>query len=207
MNKSNFFWKNGLLVQNDKYVLRAMCENDKENYLKLYRENSIVAKAFSKIGDLDYDEFAEFVWEKIPEEDSIYVSIFGKADYTYVGNIVLQHLSSSTPEIGIDVLKEYHRQGIAYDTIPLFTKRVLELKTIEYFLVRIYSDNIASTKLFEKLGALRIGHEPSELGAMLVQMKQKLKDEYEELITRNPDVEDIANENCIVQYRYFPELM
>lgn len=99
MNKSNFFWKNGLLVQNDKYVLRAMCENDKENYLKLYRENSIVAKASSKIGDLDYDEFAEFVWEKIPEEDSIYVSIFGKADYTYVGNIVLQHLSSSTPEI------------------------------------------------------------------------------------------------------------
>lgn len=109
--------------------------------------------------------------------------------------------------VGYRVNSKSHKHRPHYFTIPLFTKRVLELKTIEYFLVRIYSDNIASTKLFEKLGALRIGHEPSELGAMLVQMKQKLKDEYEELITRNPDVEDIANENCIVQYRYFPELM
>ena len=106
------------------------------------------------MSNLDYDEFTEFVWEKIPEEDSIYVSIFGKADYAYVGNIVMQHLYSSTPEIGIDVLKEYHRQGIVYNIIPMFIKRVLELKTIEYFFVKIYSDNIARTKLFEKLRAL-----------------------------------------------------
>ena len=71
--------------------------------------------------------------------------------------------------------------------------------------VRIYSDNIASIKLFEKLGALRIGHEPSEIGAVLAQLKGKLKNEYEELLICNPDVEDIANENCIVQYRYLPE--
>lgn len=182
-----------------------MCENDKENYLKLYRENSIVAKASAKMSDVDYDEFAEFVWEKIPEEDSIYVSIFLKADHTYVGNIVMQHLSLSTPEIGIDVLKEYQRQGIAYETISMFTKKILEIKNIDYFLVRIYSDNLASTKLFEKLGAIRVGHELSEFGAVLAQMKENLKDEYEELLTRNPDVEDIANENCIVQYRYLPE--
>lgn len=106
------------------------------------------------MSNLDYDEFTESVWEKIPEEDSIYVSIFGKVDYTYVGNIVMQYLYSSTPESGIDVLKEYHRQGIVYDTIPMFIKRVLELKTIEYVFVKIYSDNIASTKLFKKLGAL-----------------------------------------------------
>lgn len=205
MNKSDFFLENGLLVQNDKYVLSAMCENDKENYLKLYRENSIVAKASAKMSDVDYDEFAEFVWEKIPEEDSIYVSIFLKADHTYVGNIVMQHLSLSTPEIGIDVLKEYQRQGIAYETISMFTKKILEIKNIDYFLVRIYSDNLASTKLFEKLGAIRVGHELSEFGAVLAQMKENLKDEYEELLTRNPDVEDIANENCIVQYRYLPE--
>ena len=205
MNKEDFFQTDGVLAQNDKYILATLTEADKENYLKLYRENSMVAKASSKMSDVDYDEFAEFVWEKLSEEDAIYVSVFLKTDLTYVGNIVMQHPFSDIPEIGIDVLKRYQRKGIAYDTIPMFAKRVLEVKIIEYFLVRIYSDNIASANLLEKLGALRIGHELSELGAVLAQMKEKQKDEYEELLTRNPDVEEIANKNCIVQYRYLPE--
>lgn len=205
MDKADFFQADGLFVQNDKYILRALTEDDKENYLKLYRENSIIAKVSSEMSDVDYDEFVEFVWEKIPEDDSIIVSVFLKDGNLYVGSITIQHPFSDIPEIGIDVLRRYQRQGIAYETIPMFAKRILELKNIEYFLVRIYSDNIASTELFVKLGALRIGHESSELGAVLAQMKEKLKDEYEELLTRNPDVEDIANENCIVQYKYLPE--
>ena len=62
MNKADFFLTDGFLVQNDKYILKALTEADKENYLKLYRENSIVASASSKMSDVDYDEFAEFVW-------------------------------------------------------------------------------------------------------------------------------------------------
>lgn len=34
-------------------------------------------------------------------------------------------------------------------------------------------------------------------------MKEKLKDEYEELIIQNPGAEDIANENYIVQYKIY----
>ena len=89
MNKVDFFLTDGLLIQNDKYILKVLNEEDKENYLNLYRENSIVTSASSKMSDVDYDEFAEFVWEKIPEEDSLYVSVFLKADYTYVGNVVM----------------------------------------------------------------------------------------------------------------------
>ena len=205
MDKADFFQADGLFVQNDKYILRALTEVDKENYLKLYRENSIVANVSSEMSDVDYDEFAEFVWEKIPEDDSIIVSVFSKKCNLYVGSITMQHPFSDTPEIGIDVLRRYQRQGIAYETISMFAKRILELKNVEYFLVRIYSDNIASTKLFEKLGALRIGHERSEFGAVLAQMKEKMKNEYEDLLICNSDVEDIANENYIVQYRYFPK--
>ena len=155
--------------------------------------------------DVDYDEFAEFVWEKLPEDDAIYVSVFLKDDNLYVGNITMQHLASDTPEIGMDVLLKYRRQRIAYETIPLFAKRVLELMPIEYFMVRIYSDNEPSKKLFEKLGATQIGKEPSEFAEVLAQMKEKLKEEYEEFLIRNPDVEDVANENYIVQYKYLPK--
>ena len=116
-----------MFAQNDKYILKALCEEDKANYLMLYRENSIVAKTSSKMSDVDYDEFAEFVWEKLPEDDAIYVSVFLKDDNLYVGNITMQHLASDTPEIGMDVLLKYRRQRIAYEIIPLFAKRVLEL--------------------------------------------------------------------------------
>ncbi len=204
MNKVDFFLTDGLLIQNDKYILKVLNEEDKENYLNLYRENSIVTSASSKMSDVDYDEFAEFVWEKIPEEDSLYVSVFLKADYTYVGNVVMQHMSLTTPEIGIDVLEEYHRQGIAYETIPLFAKRVQELMPVDYFVVRIYSDNEPSKKLFEKLGAELMGKEPSEFAEALSQLKEKFKEEYEGFIIRNPDVEKIADERCILLFKYFP---
>ena len=154
---------------------------------------------------VDYDEFAEFVWEKLPEDDAIYISVFLKDDNLYVGNITMQHLASDTPEIGMDVLLKYRRQRIAYETIPLFAKRVLELMSIEYFMVRIYSDNEPSKKLFEKLGATQIGKEASEFAEVLAQMKEKLKDEYEGFLIRNPDVEDVADERHIVQYRYIPK--
>ena len=204
MNKADFFLTDGLLIQNDKYILRVLNEEDRENYLKLYQENPIVASAFSKMSDVDYDEFAEFMWEKIPEEDSLYVSVFLKEDYTYVGNIVVQHMSLTTPEIGIDVLEEYHRQGIAYETIPLFAKRVQELMPVDYFVVRIYSDNEPSKKLFEKLGAEVMGKEPSEFAEALSHLKEKSKEEYEEFTIRNPDAEKIADERCILQFKYFP---
>ena len=161
-----------------------------------------MAKTSSKMSGVDYDEFAEFVWEKLPEDDAIYVSVFLKDDNLYVGNITMQHLASDKPEIGMDVLLKYRRQKIAYETIPLFAKRVLELMPIEYFMVRIYSDNEPSKKLFEKLGATQIGKEPSEFAEALAQLKESLKEEYEEILTRNPEAEKIASERYIVQYKY-----
>ncbi|MDO4650525.1 MAG: GNAT family protein [Eubacteriales bacterium] len=205
MNKADFFQTDGVFVQNDRYILMALTETEKDNYLKLYRENSIVAEASSKMSDVDYESFADFVWEKMSEDDAIYVSVFRKKDDIYVGNITLQHLSSDTPEIGMDVLQEYHRQGIAFDSIPLFAKRVMEIMPVEYFLVRIYSDNEPSRYLYEKLGATVIGKEPSEFAEALAKMKEKYKEEFDGFLARNPEAETIANENYIVQYRYLPK--
>lgn len=54
-----FLLTNEVFAQNDKYILKALYEEDKANYLMLYRENSIVEKASSKMSDVDYDEFAK----------------------------------------------------------------------------------------------------------------------------------------------------
>ncbi len=205
MDKKDFFRADGFFVQSDKYILKALSADEKDMYLKLYRENSIVATASSKMSDIDFDEFTEFVWEKIPEEDSLYVSVYLKSGYTYVGNIVMQNLSSHTPEIGIDVIKQYHRQRIAYETIQLFTRKIQELISVDYFLVRIYSDNEPSQKLFAKLGAELLGKEPSEFAVVLSKLKENFREEYSEFLLQNPDVDRQANERCILQFKYLPD--
>lgn len=204
MRKADYFLEGGLFVQNEKYIMRALCEGDKMDYLKLYQENAIVTKAALTLAEIDYDEYIEYVWKNLSEDDTINVSVFQKENFVYVGNIVLRNLSSDTPEIGIDVLKKYHRQGIAFETIPMFAKRVLELRRVEYFLVRIYSDNEASTKLFEKLGVTRIGKEPSEYAAFLFQLKEKYGDLYKEILESSTESEKIANRNHIIHYKYIP---
>ena len=199
MGKEQIFLQGQVIVQNDKYILKTLCEEDKINYLCLYQENSIIAKS------QNYGDYAEFVWKKLREDDAIYVSVFLRDDNLYVGNIALRQWSSATPEIGMDVLLKYRRQGIAYETIPLFAKRILGIKSMEYFLVRIYSDNEPSRKLFEKLGAVQIGKEPSEFAEVLEQLKEKSREQYEKFLFYNPDVEEIANRNYIEQYRYLPK--
>ena len=47
---------------------------------------------------------------------------------------------------------------------------------MEYFLVRIYSDNEPSRKLFENLDAVQIGKEPSEFAEVLEQQKEKSRE-------------------------------
>lgn len=62
-----------MFAQNDKYILKALCEEDKSNYLMLYRENSIVAKASSKMSDVDYD--AAFGFRYTRNRDGCFVEI------------------------------------------------------------------------------------------------------------------------------------
>lgn len=101
-------------------------------------------------------------------------------------------------------MEEYHRQGIANEIIPLFAKRVQELMPVDYFVVKIYSENEPSKKLFEKLGAELMGKEPSEFAEALFQLKEKFKEKYEGFIIRNPDAVKIEDERCILQFKYLP---
>ena len=99
-------------------------------------------------------------------------------------------------------MKKYQRKGVAYDALKVFMKWAIGAYNIEYFFVRIYSDNLASLNLFQKLCAIRIGEEPSEFQVVLNRYRERLgQDEYEEIKKRNPDMEDVAERLYIVQYK------
>ena len=199
MDKNQYFDECHFFIEDEKYILREQHSEDKNDYYNLYVETSLLAKRMSQTA---YREFFEKQWEQRSEEDAIYISVILKATKQYVGNIVLRELESTTPEVGIDIVEKYQRQGIAYDTLQLFLRRIKNISRIEYFLVRIYSDNEPSRKLFQKLGAVKIGNEPSEYQVFLDQMKERMtEEEYEEIKRENPDMERIAVQRWIEQYK------
>lgn len=200
MDDNRLFRYTETVTSDDKYTLRKEREEDKQVYFDLYKETSILAE---KMPPDMFQDFFENQWEKRKQENSLYVSIFERTDLVYLGNIVLANLGSRTPELGIDVVKKHQRKGVAYDTLKMFIKWASETyDDIEFFLVRIYSDNLASLNLFQKLGAVKIGEEPSEYQIVLNQFKEHLeKEEYEKVKKKNPDMEDIAGRRYIARYK------
>lgn len=199
MNKSMSLKSGAIITLDNKYILKKEAEEDKEAYFNLYKENSVLVK---KIPSNMFQDLFEKQWGNRKQENSLYVSIFKKTDAVYLGNIVLKDLESMRPELGIDIVKQYQRKGVAYDTLRMFMRWARRAYNIEYFFVRIYSDNLASFNLFQKLGAIKIGEEPSELQAVLNQFRERLgEDEFEKIKKKNPDMEGIAKRRYIAQYK------
>ena len=119
MNKVMRFKSDEILAEDNKYILKKQGEEDKEAYFNLYQEDSILAK---KMPSNMFQDFFDKQWENMKQENSLYVSIFKNPDAVYLGNIILKNLESMTPELGIDILKKYHRKGVAYDTLRMFMK-------------------------------------------------------------------------------------
>lgn len=188
-----------ILIRDDQYILKVEQEEDKQAYFDLYKESSILAEGMPP--DM-FREFFENQWDNRKEENSLYVSIFREQDAVYLGNIALRYLESRTPELGIDVLKKHRGKGVAYNTLRMFMKWASEIYDIEYFFARIYSDNLASLNLFHKLGATKIGEEPSEYQVFIDRLREcEGKETYERIKKMNPDMESIAGSRYIVQYK------
>ena len=199
MNKSMSLKSGEIITLDNKYILKKEAEEDKEAYFNLYKEDSILVE---KMPSNMFQDFFNKQWGNRKQENSLYVSIFRKPDAVYLGNIVLKGLESMRPELGIDIVKKYQRKGVAYDTLRMFMRWARRAYNIEYFFVRIYSDNLASFNLFQKLGAIKIGEEPSEFQAVLNQFRERLgEDEYEKIKKRNPDTVDTATGLYIAQYK------
>lgn len=56
-------------------------------------------------------------------------------------------------------LFDKRNQGIASKAVRLFARRVYEKRKVDYFLIRISSNNQNSKCVFEKMGAVKIGEE------------------------------------------------
>jgi RimJ/RimL family protein N-acetyltransferase len=188
-----------IFTTDGEYYISPILECDRDNYTELHRqingEGSLYLNPVSK----------DMMWEQtLDGEDRVY-SIFNKDDI-YCGSLELQNPKSNTPELGINLLETMRKKGIAKRTIAMFAKHVYEIQEMDYFIIRISSNNPHSRHVFEKMGAELIGKEEGSFKKFLKQYGNLVGgvEKGEELFKQFFD-EDSENE-VIYRYKLLPEI-
>lgn len=195
MKKEDYCNIDGMYAENGDFILKRLCERDKENFMNLYLDTSSIPKAYEQ------SDFFEYTWEHSLNDDNLNLSLFAKGSDIYLGNLMLKNISANRPEIGIDIVREYRNRGIGYDAVKLLMSRAMEVSGRTDFEVRIYSDNEPSKRLFEKLGAIEIGQEDSEFISAMRAMEAAIgKEKMSQFTESYKDLFTDANRHNIIVY-------
>lgn len=184
----------------DGYILYPLADVDRENYIELQLRLNGDDATFLATG------INNTIWEEtVNDENSRYFSIY-KENGEYCGCIELQNYQSNTPEIGISLIESKRNQGIAAKVVKLLVQKVCQECNIDYFLLKIMSDNSHSKHVFEKMGAVPIGEViPSML--ILNKLKETLSEDEFDLMNDivESQTEDIFEKELIYEYKLPPE--
>lgn len=180
---ANEFWENNdTELMQDGIILRRVAGSDKDKFIELEIENSALPDKYED------ESFRDSMWEGHNDDTSIVFTI--EKDEEYVGYCAIKDIAKIKWEISIELLRKFHRQGIGYTAISMMLDAVKERLGVSEFRIRIYSDNIASRKLFEKLGAV-----PNGISEFLIHNKKDI-DEFEEMYmhTITDDLREVAKQ-------------
>ena len=149
MKLSDLFDANGIFLKTPNYILRRIAAEEKPYYEELAR---------AEHPEIPYTSTAPLVWDDLMSEDDLLTcSILQHDTGVFCGFCQLQHIFSSAPELGIDLLPIYQHSGIAAEVLPLFLAQAKKLLQNDHFYSKIKKANIPSQKLAEKIGGICIG--------------------------------------------------
>ncbi|MBQ2879307.1 MAG: GNAT family N-acetyltransferase [Anaerotignum sp.] len=148
MKFDDLFDADGIFLTTEQYILRRIRPAEKESYEKLAQAET---PAFLQASA---DALA---WEELLSEDHLTCSILERDTGAFCGFCQLQLVFSATPELGIDLLSEYQKKGVAAEVLPSFLKQAKSLLKKDHFYSKIKKNNIPSQKLAEKIGGICIG--------------------------------------------------
>ena len=188
MKKSDFLINGELFAENETIILRALSEDDKEDYMNLQKTLSFNDKIY------EIEDFYRFTWKLAMESDHLILVILEKRTNRFIGQIMLKNLEEETPEIGIDIVEPFRRKGFGYAAISLFTTALKERFNLQCFLIRVYNDNAASQALIHKFHVTHIGTEENEyIAAMKALYEACDDDEFASKIAEK--IEDACQES------------
>lgn len=140
------FWKFGSIsCGNGTLLLRVPTDSDRNGFLRLQQEYSSLR---SLLGD---EKYCANIWKEHNNNTALMISI--TQDGTYIGYCGINDLSKSPWEIAIELLPEWTHLGIGTAAITATLDALAMRLDVADFKIRIDPNNIASQRLFEKLGA------------------------------------------------------
>lgn len=185
--------KREIFAADSEFIICTISDEDRNDYVELHRqlngETSLYLRPISK----------DMMWEQILNNADNVFSLF-TANGDYCGSIELQSSDSHTPEIGIDLVEDKRSKGIAPKAVRLFARRVYERRKVDYFLIRISSNNLHSQHVFEKMGAIRIGEDKSAFSKFIESFKETVEIEEREL-EKFRDLFEESNNEVVYCYR------
>ncbi len=152
MNHNIFFDTSAIFAETEHYLLRQIQPADASFYKELAHTD---IPAF--LQNISSTSITESIWEGLLENDYLICSILTKDTNTFCGFCQLQWLDSSNPEMGINLLPAFQKQGVALEVLPAFLSQTKKLLPIDYFYSKVDWNNLPSQKLAEKLGGVCIG--------------------------------------------------
>lgn len=129
----------------------------------------------------DSEFYEQLIEESIYREGTLYRMVVDSESGEFLGECEVHDIRKDEWEIGIKVLKGHWREGVGIRALRLFLAEVREAFGKDRLIARIVPDNVASVRLFQRLGAVPRRIEPS--GLMLNDaMADKFAAEHPELV-------------------------
>ncbi|MGN0385122.1 MAG: GNAT family N-acetyltransferase [Lachnospiraceae bacterium] len=142
--------------------------DDRPDYVRLQKENSIMPRAYEMEG------FEDMLWEDMTEEKAFYTTIRRKSDDAYMGYCGIKDTQKDELELAVELLREFHGHGYGKHALMLFMNTVKNMTGINHFKTLVDGENIASQKMCEACGGV-----PSGIAEHLLHDKDYMK-EYEQ---------------------------
>lgn len=167
-------------VEDEKYTLSRYDVSEQELFFKAWNET------FEDTPLINDEQFKKKSWtDMLSDASKLQLKIIDKLTQEYVGEVVLMKFDTEMPEIGIQLLKKYHSQGIGTRVVNLFVNRLKSIMQVKFFTVRIRSDNYISQRMFEKMGAIKVGEEGKEYAELMLELMRNMgKEKFEKAIEK-----------------------
>lgn len=169
------FWSAGPIpIADDSIFLSQPDETDRPDFFRLKR---LYADYFP---ESNTEAYLTALWNEHLDNPALMCSIL--ANGVYAGYCGVGNVTEHPPEISIELLPEWTNRGIGSTALRTMLDAFSERLQICYFRVRIDPANVASQRLFEKLGA-----KPNGLSEFLIHGKEWLRQMEEENLTKIDD--------------------
>lgn len=135
-----------VLAENDIVVLRMLAEKERDSYINLSYECSVMKSMFKD------ETFKEDLWSEFTNERAIVASIYDKQTGNFVGYCSVKDMRKDDWEIAIEEKEIFRNKGYGFNALRLFISTVAGITGQRFFRARIDIDNFASQKVWKKLG-------------------------------------------------------